>query len=101
MDDVLFKKGTIIKQADLMMLSRDAGSDSLMHDWKTEGFHEIASRLADREFPCLFARHAWKSETLLFGLISQQDTEKDLLAVMSNLFTGLKRCRKKSGFTAH
>ncbi|RPE03644.1 YqcI/YcgG family protein [Candidatus Pantoea deserta] len=82
MDDVLFKTGTIIRQADLMMLSRDADSHCLMHDWKTEGFRDIAFRLADREFPCLFARHAWKSETLLFGLISQQATEKDLLAVM-------------------
>ena len=34
---------------------------------------------------CLFARHAWKSETLLFGLVSEENTTADLVALMQSL----------------
>lgn len=82
MKNILLRNGIIIGQSDLMMLSRDIGKVCPAKEWQIDGFRDIAARLDDREFPCLFARHAWKSETLLFGLISEGNTDADILAVM-------------------
>ncbi|OSN11426.1 hypothetical protein AU512_02855 [Lonsdalea iberica] len=76
------RSGTIIGQSDLMRLSRDTGKVCPIKEWQIDGFRDIAARLNDRAFPCLFARHAWKSKTLLFGLISEGNTANDMLTVM-------------------
>ncbi|AXF74907.1 YqcI/YcgG family protein [Erwinia tracheiphila] len=82
MGDRLFNNGAILRQSDLMMLRRDVTNGTLHHGWKLDGFSDIADRLEGRHFPCLFARHAWKSESLLFGFISQQQTTSEMLAIM-------------------
>lgn len=71
MEGSLLRNGAIIRQADLMMISSDAGAVCPVRDWLVDAFRDIAARLNDRDFSCLFARHAWKSETLLFGLVSE------------------------------
>lgn len=95
MDNVLLRTGTLVNQSGLMMCSRDTGNDISGPDWKTDEFRGIASRLDDQAFPGLFARHGWKSETLLFGLMSQHDTEKDLLAVMQHFIQRTKTLSEK------
>ncbi|WP_233592523.1 YqcI/YcgG family protein [Erwinia psidii] len=65
-----------------MMLHRDTAHPAVRYGWKLDGFSDIAARLEERHFPCLFARHAWKSESLLFGFISQQQTTSEMLSVM-------------------
>ncbi|MFP1723534.1 YqcI/YcgG family protein [Lonsdalea quercina] len=82
MNNTLLRNGTIIGQSNLMRLSSNAGKVCPVQEWQIDGFRDIAARLNDRAFPCLFARHAWKSKTLLFGLISEGNTAADMLAVM-------------------
>lgn len=86
-EGTLLRNGAIIRQSDLMMISSDAGDVCPVRDWPVDAFRDIAARLNDKEFPCLFARHAWKSETLLFGLVSEDDTTADLVTVMQSLVT--------------
>ena len=85
MEGALLRNGAIIRQSDLMMISSDAGDVCPVRDWPVDAFRDIAAKLNDRDFPCLFARHAWKSETLLFGLVSEENTTADLVALMQSL----------------
>lgn len=85
MEGTLLRNGAIIRQSDLIVISSDAGNVCLVRDWSVDAFRDILARLNDKEFPCLFARHAWKSETLLFGLVSEDNTTCDLMAVMQSL----------------
>lgn len=85
MEGTLLRNGAIIRQSDLMMISSDAGDICPVRDWPVDAFRDIAAKLNDRDFPCLFARHAWKSETLLFGLVSEENTTADLVALMQSL----------------
>ncbi|MFC0140921.1 YqcI/YcgG family protein [Erwinia mallotivora] len=85
MEDRLLSNGAILRQTDLMMLHRVIVGARARKGWRLDGFSDIADKLEDRHFPCLFARHAWKSESLLFGFISRQQASSEMLSVM-NLF---------------
>lgn len=87
MEDTLLMNGSVIRQSDLSRISIDTGDACPVRDWPTDAFLDIAVWLSDKDFPCLFARHAWKSETLLFGLVSKDNGTADLVAVMQNLVT--------------
>lgn len=82
MGDRRVSSGTILKQSDLIMLQKDITNSAMCNDWKLDGFSDIADILGGRHFPCFFARHAWKSESLLFGFISQQQTTNEMLSLM-------------------
>lgn len=85
MEDTLLRNGAIIRQSDMAMISRDTEHVCPDRNGQIDGFRDVVARLSDRDFPCLFARHAWKSETLLFGLIGEENTTADLVAVMKSL----------------
>lgn len=87
MEGTLLRSGTIIRQSDLMMINNDTGDVCPARDWPIDAFRDVAARLSDKDFPCLFARHAWKSQTLLFGLVSEDNTTADLVSVMQSLVT--------------
>ncbi|MGL4859983.1 MAG: YqcI/YcgG family protein [Enterobacteriaceae bacterium] len=91
MEEMLIGRGTILRQSDLMMLLRDIEKVPSASCWQLDSFQDIACRMDDPQFPCLFGRHAWKSETLLFGFISQKNTTHDMIAVM-DLFIQRTKC---------
>lgn len=70
MGNAVFRCGTIIRQTDIIIHNKNVSDTCPATDWQADGFYDVISRLNDKEFPCLFARHAWKSKTLLFGFIS-------------------------------
>ena len=75
----LVMNGDLVKQSDLLMLQRDFSDIGSQTDWKLQSFHEISSRLSDSKFPCLFGRHAWKHNSLLFTFISETDRTNNML----------------------
>lgn len=91
MKNSLLRNGTIIGQSDLQMLNRDFEKVCPVNEWQIDGFRDIAARLEDKAFPCLFARHAWKSETLLFGLISEENRAADMVAIMQRFTERTKK----------
>lgn len=91
MEDTRLWDETIFKQSDLMMISQDAAEVCPVRDWRIDGFRDIALRLADRDFPCLFARHAWKSKTLLFGFVSVHNTRAEFLSLMQRFAQRTRR----------
>lgn len=91
MEGTLLWDETIFKQSDLMRISRDAGEVCPVRDWQTDGFRDVALRLEDKDFPCLFARHAWKSQTLLFGFVSVHNASANLVAIMQSFVQRTRR----------
>lgn len=79
----LLNDGKIVRQPDLAMLLRDSTGTASVSDWRLDGFKEIAERLNDRHFPCLFARHAWKTESLHFTFVSQRNRKHNMLESMA------------------
>lgn len=53
--------------------------------WMVNSYAEITERLSDSNFPCLFGRHAWKMETVLFSFISKKRRNEDLISSLSKL----------------
>ena len=98
MEGSLLRNGAIIRQSDLMMISRDAGAVCPVRDWPVDLFRDIASRRNDSDFPCLFARHSRKSGTLLFGLVSEDNTTADRVAVIQSLVARTHQLPEEEAF---
>nr|WP_240116335.1 YqcI/YcgG family protein [Erwinia endophytica] len=64
------------------MLIRGYKKTDSASDWRLEGFKDISDRLNDSDFPCLFGRHAWKINSLLFTFVSHQEMLHNMLESM-------------------
>ncbi|HCM1846711.1 TPA: YqcI/YcgG family protein [Salmonella enterica subsp. diarizonae serovar 16:z10:e,n,x,z15] len=61
-------------------------------------YAEITDKLSDSNSPCLFGRHVWKMETVLFSFISRKRINEDLISSLSRLkeYTKIKKEKEQS-----
>ncbi|CCG87043.1 YqcI/YcgG family protein [Erwinia piriflorinigrans] len=83
MDNGLVSCGCILRQPDLDKPIAESDIASSAVGWQQDAFLDISNRLNDRHFPCLFARHAWKTESLLFSFIRSKATLTDMMNAMT------------------
>ncbi len=58
-------------------------------------YAEVTDKLSDSNSPCLFGRHVWKMETVLFSFISRKRINENLISSLSRLkeYTKIKKKR--------
>lgn len=62
--------------------------------WVEKSYADITEKLSNASFPCLFGRHAWKLETILFSFISKENRASDIISSFSEL-TNVTKIKKE------
>ncbi|HGG6556696.1 TPA: YqcI/YcgG family protein [Salmonella enterica subsp. diarizonae serovar 61:i:z] len=62
--------------------------------WVVKSYADITEKLSNANFPCLFGRHSWKLETILFSFISKENRTKDIISSFSEL-TNITKIKKE------
>lgn len=80
----MLDNGKIIQQSAISTLTVNGNLPSSNKDWRVEAFGKIIQCIGGESFPCLFARNAWRKESLQFSFIGENDTVSDMIDAMTH-----------------